>query len=198
MSYTRAITSITSQKSQTHLAPKQRFNLRKRINIADRLLGTHGMRPNTRFTEIITHPILTGRNITETIREILTFSRENHEATFEVIGEGMQEVEALSRDEVLAQAQTIVNAYYKSKITESNDSEMKAAFPTVPTIEEFAALEPNAHFDPYQMIASGTFGIVSMRIDFGRMLSFEKAMEAFDLRRNVREAMVMARAFEIL
>jgi hypothetical protein len=199
MAYSRAITRIAPQTRPTKpLAPAQRFGLRQRINVADRLFGANGALPNTRLTEILNHPILNGRNMAETIREVMTFARDNHEATAEVLSDVVREVEALSREEALAQAQEVVGRHYQEKIAQSNDAAMKESHPKAPTIQEFAAMEPNGHFDPYQYIASVSWGAISMRIDFGRMCGFEKAMSDFSLRSSVRDAMIMTRAFEIL
>ncbi len=198
MVQTRAISKIQpQQRPTTPLAPSQRFGLQQRINVADRLLGSNGALPKTRLTEILSHPDLTYRNMAELIREVLIFSRESHEATAKVISDVVREVEALSRDEVLAQAQEVVREHYQEKIARTNDPALKKQHPVEPTIEQFAAMKPNSHFDPYQYITSVSWGAVSMRIHYGRRYGFELAMENFDLRSTARDAMIMARAFEI-
>ncbi len=200
MAQIRAIPLLTSHQARPTrpLAPVQRFCLQQRVNVANRLLGVNGARPETRLTEILSHPSLTSSQMAETIRDVLTFSRENHEATYKIISEVVLQVEAMTRAEVLNQAQAVIDRYYHDKIEHFNNEELKQEHPAAPPIKEFAAMEPNGHFDPYQLIASGTWGTVSMTIDFGRELGYDEALVDFDLRGKLHDAMVMARALEIL
>jgi len=172
-----------------------RFGVLERIKVAERMLGP-GILPDTRLGIILSQPAARVRDLTGIIREILIFDRERHEATSNTITEVIGELENLSDAKIMAEAQLVINRLYHEKIAQHNNTAMKADFPSAPTVEAFSKLTSNGHFDPYQYFLSEGWGAIKMRLDYGEIYGYEKALRNFDLKRHLREVFVVTRAFE--
>jgi len=162
-----------------------------RGKIADLLLGS-GVLPKTRLGAILAHPHSQYKELGKIMREVLTFT--DYQPASEIITKVIEEVNSLSTEEIMAEAQAKINILYHEKIERYENFAMRADFPTPPTLESFSKISPNGHFDPYQYFASQTWGIIKARFDWGRLKGYERALANFDLKNAFREAYVVALA----
>ena len=175
-----------------------RFGLQERLRVADRMLGPRGILPDTRLGIILSRPAASGHQLSEIVRDILTFARERHEATSDIITNAVKEIESLSDAEVISRAQIVINRLYHEKIVQSNNARLQADFPSIPTVEAFARLSSNGHFDPYQYFSSEGWGGIKIRLDYGKTIGYEQALTNFDLSQKLKDVLVVTRAFELL
>lgn len=175
-----------------------RFEVQQRIRVADRMLGPKGILPDTRLGIILSQPAARNHHLTEIIRDILTFDRERHQATSDIITEAVNEVESMSRAEIISAAQIVINHLYQEKIARHKHTGIPAGFTSIPTVEAFAKLSPNGHFDPYQYFSSEGWGAIKIRLDYGKTIGYERALTNFDLKQKLKDVLLVARAFELL
>jgi hypothetical protein len=196
---TRVTRIRIAQKAARPPATKPlKFGVLERIKVAERLLGPAGILPDTRLGIILSQPAARVRDLTGIIREILTFDRERHEATSDIITEAIREVEKMSEAKVMAEAQLVINRLYHEKISQHSNPAIKADFPSIPTVEVFSRLTSNGHFDPYQYFLSEGWGAIKMRLDYGKTVGYEKALNNFNLKQHLKEVFVVTRAFELI
>jgi|GEM_PF-1966756 len=184
--------------ARQRLAHPPRFGVKDRLNVVARLLGPKGILPDTRLGIILSQPDAREHHLSEIIRDILTFDRQRHQATSDIITEIVREVEALPKAEIFSGAQLVVDRLYQEKIARNKHTGIQADFPIGPTVDVFARLSPNGHFDPYQYFSSEGWGAIKIRLDYGKTIGYEKALTNFDLRQKLRDVLLLTRAFEYI
>jgi hypothetical protein len=169
-----------------------------------------GILPNTRLGKILAHLQSQARELRKVMHEVLTFDK--YPPASETINKIVEKVDSMPMDEIMKEAQAAIDRYHQEKIGIIGDGDgpdmlaLRTTFPVPPTVEAFSKIFPDGHFDPHQYLASGPWGVIAMRLDYGRKKEekdpslkgkgYEQALANFDLEKVFREALVMALAFE--
>jgi hypothetical protein len=195
------------RKSLAAKPPAHRFSLQQRMEIANRLVGVPGIVPNTQLGAILSHKLTNivyeaqEKNVilSDIIRRVLTFDSRRHAATAQVITEIVQEVQEMSGDngKLFGEAQKIIDQLYEKKVIKTGDDILAKAFLESPSVERFAKLAPNGHFDPYQYFMSESWGAIVAILDYAEVKGYDKVIPVFIRQvEKLRNALILTYAFD--